>query len=250
MNESPRTVFLVTGASRGLGAALAQALDASGASLFLVARSAIAAGFADAESISADLSDPRSASAVLSAFGDFLMRRAPDSITLVNNAGTVDPIRFAEHCDPEEVDAAIRLNLVSPMVLTAGFIRLLSGRECDKRVVNISSGAASSPYAGWSTYCAGKAGLDHFTRCVGLEQQRARYPTKVIALAPGIVDTDMQSRIRGAAGEDFPMIGKFIELKSSGAMPTASEAAARIVRFLDIARLEHGGVYDIRDFPG
>ena len=72
-----------------------------------------------------------------------------------------------------------------------------------RRVVNISSGAASSPYAGWSVYCASKAGLDHFTRCVGLEQRGQAFPVTCIALAPGVIDTGMQEVIRASRGGIF-----------------------------------------------
>lgn len=247
MNDYERPVYLITGASRGLGKALAGRLDAEGAALFLVARSPIEAAYGDAVTCQVDLSDPVSTVTVLSAFEGFLRDRSPESVTLINNAGTVSPVRPAHRAEFGEMDTAIRLNLVAPMALTAGFIRVMAHRAIEKRVVNISSGAAHSPYAGWSTYCAGKAGLAMFTRCVGLEQERESSPVTVVSLAPGIIDTAMQGEIRKSNSADFPMIDKFLDLKRSGEMPTADEAADKIARFLFTHELTQGAAYDIRE---
>lgn len=247
MQPTADAAYLITGASRGLGAALARTFDEQGASMFLVARGSLDDGFVDARIHHADLSDPATIPVLLESFDEFLRSHSLNRVTLVNNAGTVAPIKPAQDCGIDQVDAAIRLNLLAPMALTGGFIRLLADRALEKRVVNISSGAASTPYAGWSTYCAGKAGLDHFTRCVGLEQQDARHPTTVIALAPGVVDTDMQGAIRESSAQEFPMIDRFLELKASGSIPTPAAVARKIAHFLESHPLEHGGVYDVRD---
>ncbi len=246
MNRQAADIYLVTGASRGIGAALAAALDARGASLFLVARGEIDNHYADAVVHRTDLSDPANVAPLLAAFADFVAARDAASLTLVNNAGTLTPVAPAGRCEADAVTTAVQLNLLAPMLLTGGFIAAFAGDHRPRRVVNISSGAASSAYAGWNTYCATKAGLDHFTRCVGLEQEQAASPVMVIALAPGVVDTDMQAQIRASREEDFPMLGKFVEFKSSGKLPGADEVARGVVQFLEEWPLEHGGVYDLR----
>ncbi len=250
MQSKEQSVYLVTGASRGIGAALASALDDRGASLFLVARGAIEDRFSDAECFSADLSRRADIDAMLDAFFRFVEARAPSSVTVINNAGVLAPIAPAHRCDSGEVAASLKINLLAPILITGAFIRALIDRDMNKLVVNISSGAASSAYAGWSAYCATKAGLDHFTRCVGLEQEQERYPAKVIALAPGVVDTEMQSQIRASSEDDFPMLKKFQAYKSSGALPGPGEAAVRLLDFLDNWPLEHGGIYDVRHAGG
>jgi benzil reductase ((S)-benzoin forming) len=247
MQHIDQCACLITGASRGLGAALARRLDRRGAALFLVARGRSGETFRDAEWLAADLSELDTPENVIKAFAGFVEDREPRCLMLINNAGTVAPISPAERADRRAVARAMRLNLVAPMVLTGSFIRRFADAAMPKLVVNVSSGAASSPYAGWSTYCAGKAGLDHYTRCVDLEQKEAMHPATVIALAPGIVDTAMQEEIRAAGAADFPMIGKFTALKESGDMPTPDEAASRVLAFLDSTPLKNGGVYDVRD---
>ena len=65
-----------------------------------------------------------------------------------------------------------------------------------KRILNISSGAGRNPYEGWGAYCTTKAGLDHFSRVVAMEQANEQYPVEIVSIAPGIIDTDMQATIR------------------------------------------------------
>lgn len=250
MSEDTRSIYLVTGASRGIGAALAKALDARGASLFLVARGAIAGDFADAETFRADLSRRDDIDAMLDAFAQFVAPRDPRTVTVINNAGLLAPVAPAHRAGAGEVADAIAVNLLAPMLITGAFMRRFAELPADKRVVNISSGAASSAYAGWSTYCASKAGLDHFTRCVGLEQERKSHPTMVIAIAPGVVDTDMQAEIRASDEDDFPMLKKFAAAKASGSLPSAADTAGRLLQFLDNWPLEHGGIYDVRHAGG
>lgn len=246
MTNIDNAACLVTGASRGLGASLARALDTRGASLFLVARSAIVERYRDAQAVAADLSDPYSIDDLLDGFTRFVAERSPRCLLVLNNAGTVAPIAPAWRCDAGQVDAAIRLNLTAPMLVTGGFIRRFADADLPKLVVNVSSGAASTPYHGWSTYCAGKAGLDHFTRCAGLEQRGAPNPATVIAIAPGVVDTAMQDAIRASDPADFPQIGKFTALKEGGTLATPRDAAEAMIRLIETTPLQNGGVYDVR----
>jgi benzil reductase ((S)-benzoin forming) len=74
-------------------------------------------------------------------------------------------------------------------------------------LVNISSGAATKAYEGWAAYCASKAAVDQLTRVVALEE--ARHDLSAYSLSPGIVDTDMQTAIRGADPASFPERDRF-----------------------------------------
>ncbi len=241
-------LFLITGASRGLGLALAHAVDREDSALFLVSRSEIKDRFNDSESVLLDLSDPDSAGALLNSFESFAAQREIASITLINNAGTVEPVKPAHQCQAGDIISGIHLNLMAPMLLASDFMARFQSFDVSKRIINISSGAASSAYAGWSVYCAGKSGIEHFTRCVGLEQALLRFPTKMIALAPGVIDTHMQDVVRASSEKDFPMIDRFLELKSKSKLFKPEQAAGYIADFLEQQQLEHGGIYDIRDY--
>ncbi|MGF1527467.1 MAG: SDR family NAD(P)-dependent oxidoreductase, partial [Candidatus Competibacterales bacterium] len=94
-------------------------------------------------------------------------------------------------------------------------------------LINISSGAAQNAYAGWSAYCASKAAVDRFSEAVALEE--ADTPLRVHAVAPGVVDTDMQRRIRGATVEQFPAVAKFHQLKAEGRFNSPDHVARELL---------------------
>ena len=71
-------------------------------------------------------------------------------------------------------------------------------------IINISSGLGRRPMASQSAYCAAKAGMDHFTRCLALEEAAKPHGAKVCSLAPGVIDTGMQVQLRGADAAAFP----------------------------------------------
>jgi benzil reductase ((S)-benzoin forming) len=91
----------------------------------------------------------------------------------------------------------------------------------------VSSGAASLVGAGWSSYGAGKAALDQWVRDVGAEQDQ-RGGVQVLAVAPGVVETDMQRQIRETKPEDFPKRDKFVQLHESGQLSDPDQAARQL----------------------
>lgn len=156
----------------------------------------------------------------------------PESVTLINNAGVIDPIGNTEDNSPGEIERSISVNLIAPMILTSAFIHRLRDKHVPKRVVNVSSGAGRHAYAGWSSYCAGKAGLDHYSRAVSLEQKREPYGVKIISVAPGIIDTDMQKRIRSTNKNDFELVDQFKGYKDKGLLSSPEETAKGLVQLM------------------
>ncbi|AXH99506.1 SDR family NAD(P)-dependent oxidoreductase [Sporosarcina sp. PTS2304] len=155
-----------------------------------------------------------------------------ESFTLINNAGVIDPIGLVGALDSLEVERAIHVNLTAPIQLVNTFIETLESYEGTKKVLNISSGAGRTPYEGWSIYCTTKAGLDHFSRVVAEEQRKLRYPTGIVSIAPGIIDTGMQETIRSASNKQFPHLQKFISYKKEGLLSTPEYIASNILRFV------------------
>jgi benzil reductase ((S)-benzoin forming) len=168
-------------------------------------------------------------------------------VYLVNNAGVIEPVGRVEECAPEAVEQHLRINLISPILLTGAFIQHTRGWKMEKRVINISSGAAKNPYFGWSSYCTGKAGIDMFTQCVGTEQQDLDFPVEIMAVAPGIIDTEMQTTIRGVTEEQFIHRQKFVDLKESGQLVPPQVAGKRLAKLLFSPEFSNGGIIDIRD---
>jgi NAD(P)-dependent dehydrogenase (short-subunit alcohol dehydrogenase family) len=101
--------------------------------------------------------------------------------------------------------------------------------------------------AGQATYCAAKAGMDNLSRAVALDQALIASGAKVVSLAPGVIDTDMQTQLRGSSDAGFPERQTFVKLKESGQLSSSRDAAARLVAYLGRADFGANPVADVRD---
>ena len=170
------------------------------------------------------------------------------SFTLINNAGTVEPIGLIGTVQAEEMAKTIAVNLTAPVIISNIFISRLQNFENPKRIVNISSGAGRNPYEGWGTYCTTKAGLDHFSRVIALEQANVEYPVEIVSIAPGIIDTGMQETIRASEENAFPLLERFIQYKEEGLLSSAEQTAEKLIRFIeDVDFKTSGPIADIRN---
>jgi benzil reductase ((S)-benzoin forming) len=166
---------------------------------------------------------------------------------LLNNAGVVTPIKTADQCAGGEMIRSFHVNTLAPMILTASFIKMTQQLNVDKRIINISSGAARKPYYGWSSYCSSKAAIDRFTQCVAIEQQSQPYPVKILSFAPGIIDTGMQQEIRTSKKEDFDQLERFKGFKEKGQLLSADFVAGSVIEALFDDETPSGSLMDIRD---
>lgn len=248
-------LFIVTGASRGLGEAIVRKLMKPGHVLVGLSRGEAGGSGLRAEAqasgaelrwIGCDLNKPDQIGTVMERLFAELKESGDsfESACLINNAGVIEPIGPVGQIDEQLLARNLGVNLIAPIVMTSAFLRHTAKWQADCRVMNISSGAGRKPYAGWSAYCASKAGLDMFTRCVGEEKSRAT----IFSVAPGVIDTDMQAEIRGAKPEHFPMKDRFVGLKESGGLLSPEEAAEKLIRILFDDRVENGSLLDVRDF--
>jgi len=246
------TLAILTGASRGLGAALARGLLKPGTRLVTLARrtdpdlaaQANAAGV-ELEQLPVDLSDL----AVAGATAERLAAALPQArrYVLINNAGTVNPVaNTAELTDASAIASAFNLNVTAVMLLTARFLSALRGQGADVRIINISSGAGRNPNAGWGVYCATKAALDMYTRVLNAEH--AAQGVRAVSLAPGIVDTDMQATIRSSDEASFPALARFQEFHATGKLSAPADVAARILAYLDRDDFGKTEIDDIRNY--
>lgn len=245
--------IVLTGASRGLGAALARELARPGTQLLTLARREDAALAEHARSqgaqlsqIAVDLSDTASATATAARVAAAIpadMHR----YVLINNAGTVDPITAADGLDDAAaITAALNLNVAAVMLLTSRFLAATRATGADRRVLNISSGAGRNATAGWGVYCATKAALDMYTRVVKLEQGSAG--ARVVSLAPGVIDTGMQATIRSSDAAAFPALPRFQDMHATGKLSSPAAVAARIATYLDRDDFGTTEIDDIRNY--
>lgn len=247
--------IIVTGASRGLGLAIARRLLVPGSRISCISRGRSEALSRQASSAGCrldwyefDLAEVAGIERLLEEVLRGNDSETDDMLALINNAGIVGPVRPLDRCSPGEIARNLHIDLLAPMILISEFIRQTEGIAADRRVVNISSGAGKKPYPGWSCYCASKAGIDMVTRSVAEEQKTRRNPVRVVSFAPGVVDTGMQNEIRNASEGDFPLAARFRRMHAEGQL-LAPEAVAEQVARLLAADVENGAILDIRDLP-
>lgn len=251
-------LIILTGASRGMGLAMAQQLLKSGNTLICIARStnpdlaaeAKAAG-ATLEQWQQDLSQGEQAAHQLQAWLQAQGPQAFASATLINNAGVIPRIAplsaSANPHDLADLAHALRVGLEAPMQLTAAFLGATDTWTVPRKVLNISSGLGRRAMASQAAYCAAKAGMDHFTRCVALDEAIKPHGAKVCSLAPGVIDTDMQVQLRGADPAAFPDRQNFANLKTGGQLTSPADAATRVLAWLERADFGTNPVADVRE---
>jgi len=179
-----------------------------------------------------DLTRPEVAGARLEGW---LAQHGPDafaSATLINNAALLPRIGPLSILSPTDVADTMRVDLEAPLVLTAVFLRATAAWKGVRKVLNISSGLGRRAMASQALYCAAKAGMDHFTRCVALEEAARPNGARVCSLAPGIIDTEMQVQLRTADVALMPDVGNFVDYKEKGMLASPPEAAARVLAYL------------------
>jgi benzil reductase ((S)-benzoin forming) len=239
-----RTVAVVTGHSRGLGAAIAAVLlDDPHTTVHGLARGA-GPGHPRLVQHQVDLADPVAAAERLAGVLAQVPWRDIDRAVLVNNAGLLGPVAPVGTFDARRVAAAIDVDVTAAVLCTDVFLRATAGVDVDRRIAQVSSGAARTAYAGWAVYCAAKAALDQFTRVVALE---APPRCRIASVAPGVVDTDMQAEIRAADPAGFPAHDRFVTMARTGALVAPLDAARRFVRHLDSDAFGREPVLDLRD---
>lgn len=245
MSSLAGKVIIVTGGSRGIGAAAAAALAREGATVMLTARDGkLAADVAHriveaggrAASITCDVSNYASVEVLVS---ETEGRFGPVD-ALINNAGVIEPIATVAESDPAAWARNIEINLIGAYnPIRAVLPRMI--KAGGGTIVNVSSGAAIRPLEGWSAYCSAKAGLAMLTRAVLLENTANNI--RVFGFQPGTTDTDMQVTIR-ASGVN--MVSK---IPRQNLTPVAHPAAAIVYLCTPAADDLNGQEFSLRDEP-
>ncbi|MDD2846659.1 MAG: SDR family NAD(P)-dependent oxidoreductase [Rhodoferax sp.] len=244
---------VLTGASRGMGLAMAEQLLRPGHLLLCMARHTNADLAQHAERLGApleqwqqDLSHSTEAAERLRAWLAAQPAGRIASATLINNAGVIPRIAPLSASDPADLAIALRVGLEAPLLLCAAFLGATEDWGVPRKVLNISSGLGRRAMASQAAYCAAKAGMDHFTRCMALDESLKPHGAKVCSLAPGVIDTDMQIQLRSAHPAAFPDAPSFAGLKTAGQLTPAATAAARVLAWLQQPDFGANPVADVR----
>lgn len=243
---------ILTGGSRGMGLAMGQQLLAQGHQLLSIARktsATLAASASRPEQLlqwEQDLAQSAAAAQRLTTWLGTLNSGDWASITLINNAGVIPQIAPLSQVPAADMINALRVGLEAPMALTGAFLGTTEGWMIPRKVLNISSGLGRRAMASQASYCTAKAGMDQFSSCVALEEATKPNGARIVSLAPGVIDTDMQMQLRSAASTDFPDVGRFAGLHASGQLTSGDEAAARVLAWLARADFGVQVVADVR----
>jgi NAD(P)-dependent dehydrogenase (short-subunit alcohol dehydrogenase family) len=197
MPDMTAKTVVITGASRGIGAAAARAFAAQGANVVLLARDrdavAAIAGEIGPRALAVPCDVTRyweveaALGAAVAAFGGVDV--------LISNAGVIDPIADVDAADPEMWSQAIDINLKGVFHGSHAALPLMLQRG-GGTLITVSSGAAVNPIEGWSAYCASKAGALMLTQAAHLEE--GPHGIRVLGLSPGTVATEMQVKIKAS----------------------------------------------------
>ena len=190
-------VVVITGASRGIGAAAAQVFAQAGAKVAMLARSGDAVRVtaarlgANAMAWPCDVADTGAVAGAI----DAVMKHWGRVDVLINNAGAIAPIARIADANAEDWGRAVDINLKGVFYGMRSVIPIMRAQRSGT-ILTVSSGAAHTPLEGWSAYCASKAGAAMLTRAAHLEE--AAYGLRIMGLSPGTVATDMQVAIKAS----------------------------------------------------
>lgn len=209
MNE----IAIITGASRGIGHALAIELASRGVTVVAISRNTVAlnelssANPEKIQIITADITKERDQERILSTFCDQKIN------FLINNAGTINPIGALHKAAKHDIRQLFETNLLAPILLTNTLIPYF--HQSGGRILNITSVAGNTVVPGVVAYCSSKAALNMWT--AGLKQE---LPPHIVAtdVIPGEVDTEMQQTLRSAPLAQFPLADEFKEAKQQNTL--------------------------------
>jgi len=237
---------IVTGVSRGLGAALAAALLRHGFTVVGVGRSSHA-DLRDANYTLAkfDLAEAARTDEVLAPDFARLAGKGPTSVCLINNAAVAGPMGTLGRLDAKDIAVSLAVNLAAVVTLTNLFCRTFSDAALPRRVINVSSGAATNTLSGEAVYCTAKAGMEMLTRALAAEQQAPTF--RAITVRPGVIDTDMQTLARSQSPDVLPSVELFKGFHRDGRLVPPDAVAAKIVDKLVVGEVEHGRTYTYQE---
>lgn len=249
------TYAIVTGASRGLGAAMVRSLLQDDTRVIAVARSRNKELLQQAKEqgqhltwIQGDLSDVTGIDHLWDQITSGIDTAAAREILLIGNAATLAPVGLTGTTPPDTdstavLRSAIDLNVTAPIALTQRFVasygRQSALPKCTRRtIIHISSGASSRVMPGLATYSAGKAALNMYVSAVAeecriLHQRGELAPVRILAISPGLLDTQMQETLRSTDASLLPGQPDYLQWQTEGRLKTPDEVALRILALVN-----------------
>lgn len=196
-----------------------------------------------------DLGNTSEIEKTMEAMSQTIFEHEPSTVIVVNNAAVLDPIDQARNINGRDLAYHVHVNTVAPMMLINYFLKQASEKEAGFIGVTVTSGAAERPVFGWSAYCSTKASINMYTETVALEQKEQKTEHKVIAFNPGIMDTNMQEKIRSSSEEQFADVNRFKGYKENNELKDAMTVGGVLVDIiLDETNIDNGKIYNVKDY--
>lgn len=218
---------MIVGGSKGLGKSLVEQYQTLDYDVWECSRSGDGQ-----QHLTVDLSRKESAIDAIDSFFAQHSKEPYNEVLLIINAAMLNPIGPLSSSEPKDWWQHIDVNLTMPISIFGRFQTHFNAVKALKIAAFVSSGASTGAKDGWSLYCASKAGVDHFLRCMALEQARNQTPIQCVSLNPGIMDTEMQSTIRESSEGDFSQVERFRAFKIDGALVAPNIVAENIANAL------------------
>ncbi len=226
--------ILITGTTRGLGKAFFDVLRKYNVFLFCISRKILPYQkdlMNNNKNIHFSIYDLNQINLIIN--NDEIFKNFPfndiKELFFINNAGVIDPINKIGDLREESILSSLNVNTIAPILLINKILKICSDLDIDFKLLNISTGAANKPYEGWAMYCSTKSAFKMFVDVLSAENKDN---PKILAynIDPGVLDTDMQQKVRTSDPENFPLHNYFVNLKLNGELAEPESAAKKIIK--------------------
>lgn len=232
-------MVIITGTSRGIGKAIAENYLSQGETVIGIGRNHTIE-HPNYTPVVCDLSIPDSVANL--SFPDLNF----NELIFIHNAGILGEVNYFERLPGDELMKVMQVNLFSGAALLQKLLQQ-TGKDQSLKAVFISSGAGKNPIASWASYCASKAAVDLFCQTIQLEEtQLGRSGFNCLSVAPGVVDTEMQSVIRTSSKETFSEVERFKEYKTSNQLYSPELVSQKLHKLLHGMETDKV-IYSLRD---
>lgn len=149
----------------------------------------------------------------------------PKHITLISNASIIEPLGKITPDNFDTLRLSINVNILSPVEIFSSLAHWAEANSISIKIINVTSGAANNPIAGWGAYCMTKAGIKIFLDVMAQESGTI----EVVHFDPGVIDTGMQAKIRQTTEDVMPLVDNFKDFKVNGQLKSPVDVALRLI---------------------